>query len=188
MGLDNTKFGTVRSTIISSEPLPKLSQVYQRVIWEERQQTILKSRNDRPDAFGFTAQTTTNQRSESNLNQLGFRQRSQSATYHDVSCTHYGKVGHEVSECYQTKGYPDWWGERGRNFGDRGTSRGRGRGGGVVGGFGSGRGRGFSPRANAVQVSGVSQVATAAHTTRREGDYDRSSLPQLSDDQWTALL
>lgn len=34
----------------------------------------------------------------------------------------------------------------------------------------------------------AAQIQPIAALTRREGGYDRSSLPQLSDDHWTALI
>ena len=39
------------------------------------------------------------------------------------SCTHYGKTGHDVADCFQLKGYPDWWPTP-----QMGQGRGRGRG------------------------------------------------------------
>lgn len=52
-GLDYVRFGTVRSTITSIDPLPKLSQVYQRIIREERQQNMTRNRDKNTDAVGF---------------------------------------------------------------------------------------------------------------------------------------
>ncbi|CAA7037924.1 unnamed protein product [Microthlaspi erraticum] len=126
-GLNSERYGVVRSTIQSIEPLPKLSQVYQ-LHCERRKAT----NNDQK--------------------------------------------------------YPDWWGERGRDFGERGRgggTRGRfGREGGVAGR--SGRGRGSPGRAYSAQIQ--SAGGAQANLTRQEGDYDRASLPQLSDEQWTSLL
>ncbi|XP_024013185.1 uncharacterized protein LOC112087504 [Eutrema salsugineum] len=169
MGLDDVIFGGIRSTLTNMEPLLKLSQVYQRVVRDERQQNITRSKEDRGEVVGFSAQTGNKS-----------------------TCTHCGKYGHDVSDCYQIKGYPEHWGERGRTSGYRG-GRGRyGRGGGALG-SNSGRGRGqSSARSNVVQVEAhsaqVQQVANSATTTRRDGGYDRASLPQLNDDQWTALI
>lgn len=137
MGLDDSRFGTVRSTITSIEPLPKLSQVYQRIVREERQQTIVRNRDEKTDAVGFTAQAGPRVRTWGN-NRDG-----------DLVCTHCGKSGHEVAECYQLKGYPEWWGERGRNSSSRGSFRGRGRGGGMVGYYGRGRGVASHPQGRA---------------------------------------
>lgn len=52
-GLDSARFGTVRSTITSIEPLPKLSQVYQRIIREARQQSMMRSRDTPTEAVDF---------------------------------------------------------------------------------------------------------------------------------------
>nr|GEU94246.1 reverse transcriptase domain-containing protein [Tanacetum cinerariifolium] len=66
-----------------------------------------------------------------------------------LSCTHCHKTGHTKENCFEIKGYPEWWGERPRDERkggsyDKGTSTGRGR--------GRGRGnRGFT-RANTVQA------------------------------------
>ncbi|CAA7028210.1 unnamed protein product [Microthlaspi erraticum] len=54
-GLETSRFGTVHSTINSMEPLPKLSQVYQRIIREERQQTMMRNREANIEAVGFAA-------------------------------------------------------------------------------------------------------------------------------------
>lgn len=182
MGLDSVRFGTVRSTITSIEPLPKLSQVYQRIVREERQQAIARSRDERPEAVGFSVQANNKSR-----NNMSFQRETET-----LLCSHCGKTGHEVTDCYQLKGYPDWWGERGRGS-TRGGMRGRGRGGGAVGSYG--RGRGSSQRANAAAIvtSNAAQVVPAstgmtAHAARREGEYDRGSLPQLNDEQWKTLM
>ncbi|CAA7057521.1 unnamed protein product [Microthlaspi erraticum] len=83
----------------------------------------------------------------------------------DVTCTHCGKYGHAMVDCFQIKGHPDWWGERGRNMAGRGGRGGRfGRGGGAAGAGGfAGRGRGTPSggRANVVQVGPVATTAAA---------------------------
>ncbi|XP_020887797.1 uncharacterized protein LOC110230138 [Arabidopsis lyrata subsp. lyrata] len=171
-GLDSAKFGTVRSTITSMEPLPKLSQVYQRIIREERQLTITRNRDATPEAVGFAVQAA---------------QRGQTSNFYrekDVTCTHCGKYGHAKADCFQIIGLPEWWGERGRDYNDRGRG-GRGRGG-RGGRFG--RGRGSGGRANAVTGVQANIVGgIQANSTRTPADLDRQSLPQMSDDQWNAL-
>lgn len=116
----------------------------------------------------------------------------------DVTCTHCGKYGHDINDCFQIKGYSDRWGERGRNFGEergrgfnnRGGIHGRfGRGGGVVGSYGRLRGLSSHGRVNATQMHPATNVvAAAAHTTRKEDEYDQSAIPQLSNEQWTAVI
>ncbi|KAG7578454.1 Retrotransposon gag domain [Arabidopsis thaliana x Arabidopsis arenosa] len=171
-GLDSAKFGTVRSTITSMEPLPKLSQVYQRIIREERQLTITRNRDATPEAVGFAVQAA---------------QRGQTSNFYrekDVTCTHCGKYGHAKADCFQIIGLPEWWGERGRDYNDHGRG-GRGRGG-RGGRFG--RGRRSGGRANAVTGVHANIVGgIQANSTRTPADLDRQSLPQMSDDQWNAL-
>ncbi|XP_020875624.1 uncharacterized protein LOC110226951 [Arabidopsis lyrata subsp. lyrata] len=179
-GLDASRFGTVRSTITSIEPLPKLSQVYQRIVREERQQTMTSNKEAAPEAVGFS------------VNTVGAGNTGFSSTYQqrekDVTCTYCGKYGYAKVDCFQLLGYPEWWGERGRDNNERGRGRGRtGRGGGTVGR--SGRGRGYGGRANAVAGVHANIVGgIQANSTRQPTDFDRQSLPQLNNDQWTALM
>lgn len=165
-GLDTTRFGTVRSTITSIEPLPKLTQVYQRIVREERQQTIARNRETPTEVVGFSANP-------------GNRFASK-----ETVCGHCGKTGHTKLDCYQLIGYPEYWGERGRDFSERGRGgRGHGRFGRGGGAAGRSGGRGTYGRAHMAQMPHVS-----ANSAKKESSYDRHSLPQLNDDQWTALL
>ncbi|KAG7588955.1 Zinc finger CCHC-type superfamily [Arabidopsis suecica] len=145
---------------------------------EERTNTFLNgldsttNRDATPEAVGFAVQAA---------------QRGQTSNFYrekDVTCTHCGKYGHAKADCFQIIGLPEWWGERGRDYNDRGRG-GRGRGG-RGGRFG--RGRGSGGRANAVTGVQANIVGgIQANSTRTPADLDRQSLPQLSDDQWTAL-
>ncbi|CAA7037264.1 unnamed protein product [Microthlaspi erraticum] len=158
-GLNSDKFGVVRSTIQSIEPLPKLSQVYQRIVREDRQQTMTRHNDASTEIVGFSANVNAG-------NKPYFQQREK-----DVTCTHCGKYGHAQSDCFQLKGYPEWWGERGRDFAERGRGgggRGRfGRGGGVAGRSGGGRGAitNSSGRGYAAQVQ--SQEGVQANLVRQ---------------------
>lgn len=49
MGLDDVRFGGICSTLTNMEPLLKLSQVYQRVVRDERQQSITRNKEERSD-------------------------------------------------------------------------------------------------------------------------------------------
>ena len=89
-GLDTTRFGTVRSTITSIEPLPKLTQVYQRIVREERQQTIARNRETPTEVVGFSANA-------------GNRFASK-----ETVCGHCGKTGHTKLDCYQLIGYTEY--------------------------------------------------------------------------------
>lgn len=136
-------------------------------------QSIARSRDERPEAVGFSVQANNKSR-----NTMSFHRETETQI-----CSHCGKTGHEVNGCYQLKGYPDWWGERGRGS-IRGRTRGRGCDAGTVGSYG--RGWGSSQRANVASIvtSNAAQVVPSstgmtAHTARKEGEYDRTSLPQL---------
>lgn len=109
-----------------------------------------------------------------------------------MTCTHCGKTGHEISDCYQIKGFFEWWEESGRGGGAHGGFRGRGCGSEMVGSYG--RGHGFSHKRNAAIVTANAaqvvspQSAVAGHVVRRHADFDRSSLLQCSDEKWTSLI
>ncbi|KAL6334438.1 hypothetical protein AAG906_015627 [Vitis piasezkii] len=53
------------------------------------------------------------------------------------SCTHCGKTGHDVTDCFQLKGYPDWWPTRR---------------------MGRGRGRGTNGSGNAEKLTGKNKI------------------------------
>ena len=89
-GLDSARFGTVRSTITSIEPLPKLTQVYQRIIREERQQSMTRNKDTPTEAVGFAVNAGRS---------VHYREK-------DTTCTYYGKIGHAKSDCFQLNGYP----------------------------------------------------------------------------------
>ncbi|CAA7016761.1 unnamed protein product [Microthlaspi erraticum] len=124
-GLNSERFGIVRSTIQSIEPLPKLSQVYQRIVREERQQTMTRNKDVSTDVVGFSVNANSGNRGTNSH----YQQREK-----DVTCTYCSKYGHAQSDCFQLKGFPEWWGERGRDFSERG------RGSGIRGRFGRGGG------------------------------------------------
>ncbi|KAH0654381.1 hypothetical protein KY289_032059 [Solanum tuberosum] len=53
MGLDDEVFGTTRSNILSTEPLPTLNRVYAMIIQEERHQNLARAKEDRSDDVAF---------------------------------------------------------------------------------------------------------------------------------------
>ncbi|CAL9235407.1 unnamed protein product [Arabidopsis halleri] len=96
----DVRFGGIRSTLTNMEPLLKLSQVYQRVVRDERQQSITRNKDGNTESVGFAVQASVRNKPGT----IQFREK-------DITCTHCGKYGHEISDCYQIKGYPDWWGK-----------------------------------------------------------------------------
>ncbi|KAJ4749494.1 Retroelement pol polyprotein-like [Rhynchospora pubera] len=107
MGLDDV-YDTIRTTILSMDPLPSLNKVYSTVIQEERHKSVVRGREEHSEAVGFAVHVRKGEK---------------------PTCTHCGKVGHEISQCFEIVGYPEGWG-RGRRGGrgGRGTGGGRGRG------------------------------------------------------------
>ncbi|KAJ4790588.1 Retroelement pol polyprotein-like [Rhynchospora pubera] len=115
MGLDEV-FGSIRTNILSMTPLPNLNRVYSMVIQEERHKTVIRGRAESTDAVGFAVHVA---KAEAFSNKTGDK----------PTCSHCGKLGHEMSQCFEIIGYLDGWG-RGRRGGrgGRGPGRGRGRG------------------------------------------------------------
>jgi gag-polypeptide of LTR copia-type/Retrotransposon gag protein len=152
MGLDDAVFGTVRSNILSMEPLPSLNKVYSLVIQEERHRSVARGKEDRGDAVGFAVQAS---KPRDGL-QMD-HQTSKPGSGDRPVCSHCNKVGHEKTRCFELIGYPEGWG-RGARGSRGGRSGGRG-----------GRGRGQA-NANVVQGAGTSSEKES-----------RVSIPGLSD-------
>jgi len=56
MGLNDSMFGTVSSSILNMEPLPNLNRVYAMVITEERHREIASGKDDKTEAMAFAVQ------------------------------------------------------------------------------------------------------------------------------------
>lgn len=111
LGLDDAVFGGLRTTIISSEPLPNLNQVYSKVKSVERVRTVLRNREEQgTQAAAFAVQT--------------FRSNEAIEDKSKLICSHCKRRGHTKEACFQIVGYPSWWGERVGK-----SARGRGQGG-----------------------------------------------------------
>ncbi|XP_010278082.1 PREDICTED: uncharacterized protein LOC104612388 [Nelumbo nucifera] len=117
------------------------------------------------EAVGFAVQT-------------GNRTKSQNKD--EKTCSHCGKIGHEVLECFQLVGYLDWWfTSKGGRSGGPGGRGGRGT------GIGKGRGGSGSVAANAIQTPGNCGTSTTAATVRTS---DKAGFPRLDDEQWATLM
>ncbi|KAJ1423125.1 Retrotransposon gag domain [Sesbania bispinosa] len=112
MGLDDVNYGTVRSNLLATDPLPSINRVYFTLVQEERMKTITRAKEERGEIMGLAVQT-------------GQRMKGRG----------------EAKDKSVLIVYPDWWGERPRNelrTGGRGKAQqrsgstiGRGRGGAV---------------------------------------------------------
>ena len=56
MGLDEDGYGTVRSNILSTDPLPNLNRVYAMVVQQERVRTMTRTKEERGNPISFAVQ------------------------------------------------------------------------------------------------------------------------------------
>ncbi|XP_010536310.1 PREDICTED: uncharacterized protein LOC104811346, partial [Tarenaya hassleriana] len=163
LGLDDTIFGTVSSSLLSQTPLPSLASVYSTVQQEESKRAAIRAKEDRSDVMALSVQPDFQARVRSDSKDKS------------SSCTHCGRAGHSVDSCFEIHGFPDWWSERG----GRGKhARGRG-------GRNSGRGRGQSVRANAAQTSATGPQPKQSHLASNPGSL---GLSGITPDQWKTLV
>ncbi|KAF7802906.1 retrovirus-related Pol polyprotein from transposon TNT 1-94 [Senna tora] len=99
LGLDDTLYGTVRSSILTQDPLPNLHKAYSILVQEERVKTIARAKEERVEVMALATRTRSDGRDKT------------------LVCSHYNKNGHEAENCFALIGYPEWWGDRARNDG-----------------------------------------------------------------------
>ncbi|XP_013628088.1 PREDICTED: uncharacterized protein LOC106334330 [Brassica oleracea var. oleracea] len=163
MGLDESRFGGIYQSIVSSDSEMDIGEIYAKVVREEQRLNSAKDRESQQNAIGFATKTELDQ-ATSHTGSAGSGRRSQ--------CTHCGRIGHDKSNYWQLVGFPDWWEERASsNRGNAGVNRGGGRGGRGCGSSGADRSRNTGARVN------------NAHATTSNS----SSFPGFTDEQWAAL-
>ncbi|KZV52705.1 hypothetical protein F511_23168 [Dorcoceras hygrometricum] len=164
IGLDDSIYGTVRSNILSADPLLNLNRAYAMMIQEERVRNITRGKEQRSEHMAFAVQTGSTSKGRTDSKDTS------------MVCPNCNKPGHNAESCFKLIGYPDWWGDR-----PKGSGRGSGRGqGGSRQSIGSGgKGRGGPIRANAAIVT--SQEIKTNET-------DKGGLSGLSSEQWNTLL
>ncbi|GJW47672.1 hypothetical protein Tco_0079318 [Tanacetum coccineum] len=90
MGLDESVYETARSNILAQDPLPNLIKVYLILIQEERVNTMMCGKDERPELMALATQ-----------NQAEVKNRS-------VICIKCMKTGHSANNCFEIHGYPEW--------------------------------------------------------------------------------
>ncbi|XP_056697415.1 uncharacterized protein [Spinacia oleracea] len=137
MGLYSDYYATLRTNILSQDPLPMLDRAYQLVTQDEQVRKAKQESEEKPiEALGFHVRTGAGRgrgRTErpvcSHCNKPGHEAAN---CWYDLVCSHCKKNGHEASHCYELVGYPEHWQDYrtngGAGRGGRGTSAGRGRG------------------------------------------------------------
>ena len=99
MGLDEDGYGTVRSNILSIEPLPNLNRVYAMIVQQERVRTMTRTKEERGSPMSFAVQ-------------VGGRNSGGDGKDKTMICSNCKRKGHEADSCFQQIGYPKWWGDR----------------------------------------------------------------------------
>ncbi|XP_068480913.1 uncharacterized protein [Phaseolus vulgaris] len=135
-GLDDASYGTVRSNILASDPLPSLNRVYAMLVQEERVRMMAKSTEERGLVVGLAMQA--------NYKEKGRGDKVEKL----MTCSHCGKNGHDIKGCFQLIGYPEWWGDKPKS---EGKWNGKGRQG--------MRNKGNPTRANVAHASGSNSQA-----------------------------
>ncbi|MCI64043.1 hypothetical protein A2U01_0085300, partial [Trifolium medium] len=57
MGLDDVLYGTVRSNLLATDPLPSLNKMYATLIQEERVISMAGTKEERGEIVGLVVQT-----------------------------------------------------------------------------------------------------------------------------------
>jgi hypothetical protein len=164
MGLDDSQFRTVRSNVLSLDPLPNLNRAYQMVVQEERVGMMTRGKEERGDPIAFAVKSGRTS---------SWEKKPQAGS--EKPCSHCNRDGHDIDSCFQLVGYPDWWGDRPRS-----EARALGRGKHVHRSMsGAGKGKGNNAKVNMTQV---------VDATEAMANGDDQVLPGLSSKQWNALL
>ncbi|CAA7040476.1 unnamed protein product [Microthlaspi erraticum] len=96
--MDETVYGTVRSSIITMDPLPNMNQTYAKVKSVERVQTVVRGREQQGAQMAFVARSGNAHGGGEDKTKL--------------LCTECKKTRHIAETCFQVIGYPTWWGEK----------------------------------------------------------------------------
>lgn len=119
MGLDADFCSTVRTNILSSDPLPSLDRVYQLVVQVERVRLAHTPSDPSLDVVSYFLRATPRANSASYCHS---RPRVREDKSH-LTLNHCKKAGHEVISYFELLGYPAWWEERGQAAAIRGSTR-----------------------------------------------------------------
>lgn len=120
MGLNDSQFGGLCTTLIGMDPLPTPGEAYYRVIREEHRLTLARSLEHQQDVVGFFAQHATillGRIDSSPIIRFDtsiLKTRDRSMMY-----SHCQIYGHEKCEYWLISGFPDWWDERSEKQQDR---------------------------------------------------------------------
>lgn len=161
MGIDDSLYGAVKSSLLSRTPLPSLDEAYNVLVQDEESKSLAKLHEDKSPGVSFAVQTQARPR------------QSVDTRGGSLVCTLCGKNGHLADNCFKKIGYPAWWGERTRNKPS----------------FSSGASSGSSgarPKSNVARANHV--TAEASHANSAITSADRVGFSGLNDTQWKTLV
>ncbi|XP_019087493.1 PREDICTED: uncharacterized protein LOC109127342 [Camelina sativa] len=178
MGLNNSRFGTARSNLLSRLGELTLESVYSHMKQEETHLNTTQRTHDKSSVIGFSATAAA-------ITKLNT----------SMTCTHCGRTGHEKQQCFKLVGYQGWWGEqltlgRGNSCRGRGSVRGRNKGGNQVGLLGSHPASSHTTEASTSTASdsGILNLTqsqwnsiTNFMTSKKQNNTDKISFSQLLD-------
>jgi hypothetical protein len=162
MGLDDVVYGMVRSNLLAQDPLPNLNKTYSTLVQEERVRTVVRGKEQQSEVMSFAVQAV---KSRGKIDEKEKNDR----------CNHCNRTGHDVNNCFEVIGYPEWWSDRPRRTG-RGSANGKG----IQQGSSVSKGRGGFIKAN------TAHALVNKSNLSLEGE--QSEVAGLSDEQWKTLL
>ncbi|KAL1193177.1 hypothetical protein V5N11_004148 [Cardamine amara subsp. amara] len=107
MGSDDSRFGSLCTTLIGIDPLPTLGEAYSQVVREEQRVTAARNREQHHDVVGFTSRgdqkNLTSHQATEVAAYLGRTDISTNRSDNSIlknkdrspTCSHCGRVGHE---------------------------------------------------------------------------------------------
>lgn len=116
MGL-HPEFNTVRSTILSAEPMPGLNKIYSLITHEEKQKFVSRKKESSTEPVAFLAKGIEGLQAGAIMPTRMPRKRQFMAEGRPI-CDHCGKPGHFKRDCWSINGYPDDW-DKGRRSGPK---------------------------------------------------------------------
>ena len=122
MGLNSAYYSQARSNILSQDSLPSLDRAYQLIVQEERLRPNTLHEEQPPDVVEFAVKTRSRRRQDASSAIEDKTDKSH------LFCTHCKKRGHDISSCFELKGYPEWWATRSKSSNGRDSFQGKARG------------------------------------------------------------
>ncbi|XP_031396748.1 uncharacterized protein LOC116207794 [Punica granatum] len=102
----NPEFQTIRSQILSMEPLPNANRAHSIAANDEAQRLITHGRETISESLGFAAKISRDFGGGSNPNPNFSNFRGESKPRSRPFCDYCGRNGHFRATCYQLNGYP----------------------------------------------------------------------------------